>query len=227
MRCSAPRTWPTHRGGSRTPDGRKCGRIRHLGSRPRRARGAIGSTLSCRDCVLESARAGAFSTGSHTNTCSARAPCAPGRAGGSSCAVTASHPLKSSRNARCSTDERGNSDGRPPLAARPLSSASGSPVPPPPPLPSTPLSPVQLGVAPRRNQAGAAGWRAASARQLPHMPATAWQAARCTKVVPCGPATTPRRTATQAGASNVQRSHSSAAGMTVRKGSPPGSSLDK
>ena len=162
-----------------------------------------------------------LSTSWHTNTCSARAPYAPGRAGGSSCAVTASHPLKSSRNACRSAEESGDSSGAPPAAPL-LSSSSGSPVPPmPTPMrPSPPLSLVQLGVAPRRSQAGAAGWRAASARQLPHMPVMAWQAARRTDVAPCGPATTSRRTATQAGASNVHRSHSSAAGMTVSEGNP-------
>lgn len=162
-----------------------------------------------------------LSTSWHTNTCSARAPYAPGRAGGSSCAVTASHPLKSSRNACRSAEESGDSSGAPPPATPLLSSSSGSPVPPTPTtLMSPPLSLVQLGVAPRRSQAGAVGWRAASARQLPHMPVTAWQAARRTDVAPCGPATTSRRTATQAGASNVHRSHSSAAGMTVREGNP-------
>jgi len=155
----------------------------------------------------------------HTRTCSARAPYAPGLAGGNSCAATASHPLKSSRNACRSAEESGDSDGAPPPAAPLLSSSSGSPVPTPTPiLPPPPLSLVQLGITLQRSQAGAAGWHAASARQLPHAPATA-PAASFTVALPSGPVTTPSRTATQAGASNEQRSHSQAAGMTVREGS--------
>ena len=52
---SARRTWPTHRVGSRTPDGRECGGIRHLGSQPRRSRGATWVIPSCQGGALESA----------------------------------------------------------------------------------------------------------------------------------------------------------------------------
>ena len=51
---SARRTWPTHRGGSRTPAGRERGGMRPPGNRPMRACRAIRGILSCRCGALES-----------------------------------------------------------------------------------------------------------------------------------------------------------------------------